>query len=121
MKIVRRKIQRAGADVVVAFIDTEGIDLGIDVVPLDTPPSIEEQSEYRQRPNALFEDEELDLEAEDEPLLEAPTPVLTENGALNLNNIYFSINTFKKLTNNPAEMWDSLFHISDIPRRGILR
>lgn len=127
MKIVRREIQRSGRDIHVAWIDTEGLDLGIDTISggIDGVVPEPEFVGVREidRRNAIDGDDEedLNLELTEEDL----EPVLAEDGILNLDKIYFCIDTYKKLATDPQEVWDALLkpansflaHLSDVDTR----
>jgi hypothetical protein len=139
LKIIRREIQRSGRDIHVAWIDTEGVDLGVDtILPReeleDIGLSSEEKARRRDEERALeqqaqeprfravraidartVEDVEDDDDGSVELLPEDLEPVLAD-GIIDLDKIYFCIDTYKKLATDPHEMWDKLLR----PANGFL-
>lgn len=104
MKIIRHSVSRVGKDVLVAFIDTGGIDLGIDTIGVD-PTLTNSQTEDEKLPVETSYTDDVDPEIEpdgvfegDEDQLPDIPPVSDTNGAFDLNRLYFYIDTFKKLT-----------------------
>jgi hypothetical protein len=99
MKIIWRKVARNGSDVVVAFIDTEGLELGIDTVTLDPEPEIA-------NPVGLIrgwaDGESIEDDSDRLP------PVTETDGVFDLNTLYFSVDTYQKLMKNPEDNWDDL-------------
>lgn len=118
MRIVWYKIEKSGRDVTVAFIDTGGIDLGIDVIPANT-----DLSEIDRPDEDVIDTTETDVDVDitdivepDEPNIinsEEPNvlnipPVTTDDDVFDLNKLYFGVGTFSKLKSNEA-MWNQLF------------
>lgn len=100
MKITWRRLQENNKDLVVAFIDTEGLDLGIDTTFIDTEADeilVESEVEI---------DEEDDIEETEEDSSAEPIVINIEDGPYNLNNLYFRIGTYQKLTGDPENVWE---------------
>lgn len=120
MKIVRKQIQRSGRDIHVAWIDTEGVDLGIDTISgdLDDQPVESEFIAVREIDKRMVEteddvDDDINLDLAPEDLV----PVFAEDGILDLNKLYFCIDTYKKLATDPPEIWEALLR----PANGFLQ
>lgn len=92
MEIVRRTIQRAGRGVVVAWIDAQGLDTG---------------------PNTFIG--ELDTD-EDSLGVNPNDPVILDRFKIDLNKVYFFIDTYRKLIEEPQSTWDDLLR----PANGFL-
>jgi len=103
MRIVRRVIQRSGIDIAVAFIDTEGLDLGIDTVLIEPDYTIAERVVAGKRSRKTNDDDDdNDFDDDDDTDPDVP-PVLEDNGVLDLNKIYFLIETFRNLKDNTED------------------
>ena len=98
MKIVRGRIQRAGVEVTVAFIDTEG--LFIDGI--NTTYLIPEQDQ-KESVDPIKEDDDED-DSEDEEVI---SPITDDNDVFDLNKLYFGFDTYTKLAAS-YELWDQL-------------
>ncbi len=114
LKIVRREVTRGGSDIIVAFIDTEGLDLGIDTLPPEPYiPQLEEGY------TTIVAPIDSDGDAVDAAEIEDPedTPILDNTMAIvDLNKIYFYIDTYVKLSKPPADNWELLLR----PANGFL-
>lgn len=119
MKIERREIQRSGRDINVAWINTEGIDLGIDTFSSGSMGDEVHEPEFIARraldgpPTSDDDDDDVQIDLTDEDL----QPVMSNDGALDLDRLYFCIDTYKKLHVDPVETWDALMR----PANGFLR
>lgn len=118
MKIVRREIERSGRAIHVAWIDTEGLDLGFDTIssgiePPQPEPEFIAVREMDKRNNNNDDDDDINPDLIEEEL----EPVLADGEILNLDNIYFCIDTYKKLATGSIETCDALLR----PANGFLR
>ena len=108
MQLVRKEIHRSGRDINVAWIDTQGIDLGIDTIHTRNENETEMARIESSRPiYKKIDDTEDDDDNSDEEVAQELVPVL-DDGILDLSKIYFYIDTYKKLAKDPIEMWDLL-------------
>ena len=101
MKIIYRRLVKGDKDIVVAFIDTEGLELGIDTctIPIGEDDDTTEVAEA---------DPHEDVDPTDDEQQGELLPVTEDDGPFNLNNLYFRVETYQKLTDNPEEVWDPL-------------
>ena len=103
MQITYRTLVKGDKDIVVAFIDTEGLDLGIDtcLIPLDQETDVIESGDVYSDEENDETDETVENEQDEENIL----PVTTDDGPFNLNALYFRVETYQKLTENPEAVW----------------
>lgn len=97
MEITYRRMSNGNKDIVVAFIDTEGLDLGIETTYLELDTEDDEVAPY------------VDPEDDSEET-EVPSPIIVDvdDGPYNLNQLYFLVGTYQKLTENPEGAWELL-------------
>ena len=105
MKIVWREIVRAGKDVVVAAIDTENLDLGIDTIWDESSTSADR--ELLIEDTLSNDDNNSDTDDSDEETDDEIPSVTTTDGAFNLAELYFSVDTYRRLLEN-RQMWERL-------------
>lgn len=103
MKLVRREMKRFGNDIIVAFLDTEGLDLGIDAMV--EVPEVEDDTDRIPADELENEEEDdtLSTEDNDDPIVD---PILTDNGPLDLSKVYFYVDTYNYLSGQEASSWD---------------
>ena len=108
MKIVWREIPRPGKDVVVAAIDTEDLDLGIPTYWDETvvTPDIAFTTEAPTEPT---DEDAVEMDETEVPYI---PPVTTSDGPFNLSELYFSVQTYRKLLTDKT-MWDRLLHTTN--------
>ena len=94
MKITRRIIQYGGVDTIVAFIDTEGLVAidGYDTTFIDQP--------YGGTIASIVDEDNSD------EVINLP-PVMDTDGTINLNNLWFRMDTYNKVKAT-QELWDKL-------------
>ena len=105
MEITWRRMPHGNKDIVVSFIDVQGLDLGIETTleelefdpidPLDAFLEIKEETD---------EDEEDD---EEDSVVES-TAIVIDSEVYNLNKLFFRMGTYQKLTENPEDVWELL-------------